>query len=87
MRGFFENHAIFCLSEIKHDTLENSSSHCVLDRTKVKFIGEMNSILIRLSSNHEVFQIIDILVVDIPNFYSLILSRDSLEKLHVYFSN
>jgi hypothetical protein len=41
-----------------------------LDHTKVKVLGEMNSVLIRLSSNSKVCQIIDILVVDIPEFYS-----------------
>ena len=57
-----------------------------LDRKKVKFIGEMNSVVIRLSSNPEVCRIIDVLVADIPDFYGLILSRDWSEKLHGYFS-
>jgi len=46
-----------------------------LDRTNVKVLGEMNEVLIILSSNANFFQIIDILVVDIPKFYGLILSR------------
>ena len=37
-----------------------------LDRTNVKVIGELKSVLIRLSSNPKVHQIIDIIVVDIP---------------------
>jgi hypothetical protein len=52
-----------------------------LDRTKVKVLGELKDVLIRLSSNPKVFQIIDIIVVDIPNAYGLILSRDWSEKL------
>jgi hypothetical protein len=42
--------------------------------------------LIILSSNSKVFQIIDIIVADIPYAYGLILSRDWSEKLHGYFS-
>jgi hypothetical protein len=37
-----------------------------LDRTYVKFIGELKNVLIRLSSNPKVHQVIDIIVVDIP---------------------
>ena len=46
----------------------------------------MNEVLIILSSNTKDFQIIDILVADIPEFYGLILSRDWSEKLNDYFS-
>jgi len=46
----------------------------------------MNVVLIILSSNPKVCQIIDILVADIPEFYGLILSRDWSEKLHGYFA-
>jgi hypothetical protein len=37
-----------------------------LDRTDVKVIGELKNVLIRLSSNPKVHQVIDIIVVDIP---------------------
>jgi hypothetical protein len=47
-----------------------------LDRTNVKVIGEIKNVLIRLSSNPKVHQIIDIIVVDITEFYGLFLSRD-----------
>ena len=57
-----------------------------LDRTKFKVLGEMNSVLIRLATNPKVHQVIDILVVDILDFYGLILSRDWSEKLHGYFA-
>ena len=57
-----------------------------LDRSQVEVIGELNQVTIRLSSNPKVCQVIDILVVDIPEFYGLILSRDWSEKLHGYFS-
>jgi hypothetical protein len=47
-----------------------------LDRTNVKVIGELKNVLIRLSSNPKVHQVIDIIVVDIPEVYGLFLSRD-----------
>jgi hypothetical protein len=47
-----------------------------LDQTNVKVIGELKNVLVRLSSNPKVHQIIDIIVVDIPEVYGLFLSRD-----------
>jgi hypothetical protein len=49
-------------------------------------LGELKDVLIRLSSNSKVFPIIYIIVVDIPDAYGLVLSRDWSEKLHGYFS-
>jgi hypothetical protein len=57
-----------------------------LDLTNVKVIGELKNVLIRPSSNPKVHQIIDIIVVDIPEFYGLFLSRDWSEQLHRYFA-
>jgi hypothetical protein len=57
-----------------------------LDRTSVKVIGELKNVLIRLSSNPKVHQVIDIIVVDIPEVYGLFLSRDWPEQLHGYFA-
>jgi hypothetical protein len=42
--------------------------------------------MIRLSSNPKVHQVIDIIVVDIPEFYGLFLRRDWSEHIHSYFS-
>jgi len=56
------------------------------DWTNVKVIGELKDVLVRLSSNPKVHQIIDIIVVDIQEFYGLFLSRGWSEKLHGYFS-
>jgi hypothetical protein len=47
-----------------------------LDRTDVKVIGELKNVLIRLSSNPKVHQVINIIVVDIPEVYGMFLSRD-----------
>ena len=47
-----------------------------LDRTVVKVIGEMEDVLIRLSTNEKVCQYIDIVVANIPNVYGIVLIRD-----------
>jgi hypothetical protein len=52
----------------------------------VKVIGELNNVLVRLSSNPKVHQIIDIIVVDIPKVYGFLLSGDWSEQLHGYFA-
>jgi hypothetical protein len=57
-----------------------------LDKTSVKVIGELRNVLIRLSSNPKVHQVIDIIVVDIPEGYGLFLSRDWSEQLQGYFA-
>ena len=57
-----------------------------LDRTSVKVVGELKNELIRLLSNPKVHQVIDIIVVDIPEVYVLFLSRDWSEQLHGYFA-
>lgn len=57
-----------------------------LDITKVKVLGELKEVLIRLSSNTKAFQIDDIIIVDILDAYGLILSRDWYAKLNGYFS-
>jgi hypothetical protein len=57
-----------------------------LDRTSVKVIGELRNVLIRLSFNPKVHQVIDIIVVDVPEVYGLFLSRDWSEQLHSYFT-
>ena len=57
-----------------------------LDRTTVNVVGEMKDVLIRLSADEMVFQFIDIMAMDIPKAYGLILSRDLSAKLEGYFS-
>ena len=57
-----------------------------LDRTNVKVIGEMEDVLIRLSSNAQVCQFIDIVVADIPKAYGVVLSRDWSAKINGYFA-
>ena len=47
-----------------------------LYRTNVTVVGELKDVLIRLSSNPKVHQVIDIVVVDIPKVYGLFFSID-----------
>lgn len=46
------------------------------DRTSVLAIGELRNVIIRLSHDGRVHQCINIIVVDIPEAYGLMLSRD-----------
>jgi hypothetical protein len=57
-----------------------------LDKTRVKVIGELKNFLIRMSSNPKIHQTIDIIVVDIPDTYGMLLSRDWSSMLKGYFS-
>jgi hypothetical protein len=57
-----------------------------LDRTQVKVIGELKDVMIRISMHPMFVQVIDIIVVDIPEAYGLLLSRDWSENLNGYFS-
>ena len=43
----------------------------------MKVIGEMEDVIIRLSTNEKVWQYIDIVVADIPDAYGLVLYLDS----------
>ena len=57
-----------------------------LDRSHVKVLGELKDVLIHLSLNSKVHQTINIIVVDIPEAYGVILSRDWSSRLNGYFA-
>ena len=57
-----------------------------LDRSHVKVLGELKDFLIHLASNSKVHRTIDIIVVDIPKAYGVILSRDWSNQLNRYFA-
>jgi hypothetical protein len=68
-------------------TPTKSDTHIIqLDRTKVKVIGELKDVMIQIASNPKFHQVIDIIIVDIPEAYGMLLRRDWSEKLHGYFS-
>ena len=72
--------------KINGKPIPSSSQIIQLYRTTVKVAGEMKNVLIRLVANERVCQYIDIMVVDIPEAYGLIMSRDWSEKLNGYFA-
>ena len=53
-----------------------------LDRNTAKVVGEMKDVLMRLFADERVCRFIDIMVVDIPEAYGFILSREWAEKLN-----
>ena len=52
----------------------------------MKVMGDLKDVIIRLSSNSNVHQVIDVIVVEIPEAYGVILSRDWSENLNGYFA-
>ena len=53
----------------------------------MKIVGEMEDVLIRLSTNEKVCQYIDIIFADIPDAYGLVLSQDWSARLDGYFAS
>jgi hypothetical protein len=49
-------------------------------------MGELKDVMIKIATHPKFVQVIDIIVVDIPEAYGLLLSRDWSEKLNEYFS-
>ena len=45
-----------------------------LDKTQVKVMGELKDVMIRIETHPKFVQVIDIIVVDIPEAYGLLLS-------------
>ena len=58
-----------------------------LDRTHVQVTGELKNVQIRLVSNPNVWQTIDIIVIDISEAYGLLLSKDWSMKIEWVFCN
>ena len=57
-----------------------------LDRTNLRVVGEMKDVLVRIACNPLVFQIIDIVVADIPDAYGLFLNRYWSQQLNGFFA-
>lgn len=57
-----------------------------LDMTNVKVIRELKDVLIRMAAKPQYTQVIDIVVIDVPEAYRMLLSRDWSAKLNGYFS-
>ena len=65
---------------------KKSNKNCTTRPLQSQGLGEMRNVLIRLSINSQVHQTIDILVVDTPEAYGLLLSKDLSSQLNGYFS-
>jgi len=64
-----------------------SDKHVIqLDRTQVKVMGELIDVIIRIMTHPKFVQVIDIIVVDIPEAYGLLLIRYWSKNLNEYFS-
>ena len=57
-----------------------------LHRSKLKVIGWMRNVLLRLFADPRIHQTIDIVIADIPETYGMWLSQDWSEKLKGYFA-
>ena len=57
-----------------------------LDRSKVKVVGRLRNVLLRLSAYPRIHQTIDIVIADILETYGMWLSRCWFEKLKGYFA-
>jgi len=56
-----------------------------LDQLKVKVLGGLKDVRIKLVSKPSIHQVIDIIVVDIPESCVILLSRDWYSKVNSYF--
>jgi len=64
-----------------------SDKHVIqLDRTQVKVMGELKDVMIRIVTHPKFVQVIDIIVIDIPDAYGLLLGRYWSEKMNGYFN-
>ena len=64
-----------------------SDKHVIqLDITQVKVMGELKDVMIRMATHPKFIQVIDIIVVDIPEAYGLLLSLYWPKKLNGYFN-
>jgi hypothetical protein len=66
--------------------LKSDKNIIQLDRTQVKVMGELKDVMIRITIHPKSVQVIDIIVLDIPESYGLLLSLDWSQKLNRYFS-
>ena len=57
-----------------------------LDKSKVKVVGRLKNVILKLSADPRIHHTIDILIIDIPENYGMWLSWDWSEKLKGYFA-
>ena len=79
-------YAFIYLQEYQWSTDTITSQIIQLDISYIKVRGEIKDVLIIFFVDPRVCQFIDIMVVDIPEAYGLVLRRDWSMKLNGYFS-
>ena len=57
-----------------------------LDRSRLKVLGELKNLVLTLSIDPRIHQIVDIVVADVPETYGMWLRKGWSEKLKGYFS-
>ena len=57
-----------------------------LDKTNVKVIGELKDVLVQMANKPQYTQVTDIVVIDIPEAYGMLLNSYWSAKLNGYFS-
>jgi hypothetical protein len=73
--GASSNVMLYSVCKKFNATPTKSDTHIIqLDRTEVKFIGELKDVMILIASNPKIHQVIDIVVVDILEAYGMLLS-------------
>jgi hypothetical protein len=72
--------------KLKTTPLKSDKHVIQLDITQVKVMGELKDVMIRMATHPKFVKVIDIIVVDIPEAYGFLLSRDWSKKLKIYFS-
>jgi hypothetical protein len=86
-RGASSNVMPLSICKKLNTVLLKSDKHIIqLDINRVKVIGELKDVMIKMATHRKFVQVIDIIVVDIPEAYGLLLSRDWSKKLNVYFN-
>ena len=84
--GASSNFMPLCVCK-NHFNFENFPIQIVqLDRSKVKVVGRLRNVLLKLSAYPWIHQTIDIVIVDIPETYGMWMSQDWSDKLKGYFS-
>ena len=85
-RGFIECDALFCLQEYQCTTTDLQDKDYTTRSISCKGFGRTKGCVDSPLFEFQVNQTIDIIVVDIPKAYGVILSRDWSAKLNGYFA-
>jgi hypothetical protein len=66
LRGILQCYAIIYMKKLNAVMLKSHKHIIQLEKTQVKFIGELKDVMIRMAMHPKLVQVINIIVVDIP---------------------